>query len=191
MLKVIRVTRTLHTWLGLLLLPWIIFFGITGFYLNHQNLVLNLLPSQEIDQSVIENLPVDRAITLAAAASIANNYWADEKAVAEHEVTYHGYQSWRFTKPSGYILVSKSTGHYYVKSNYMRSTYSPEGKRLHTKIYWGYIFGLFHRTGWLNWSLKTVLADIVSLSLIAFGASGLLTWYLPKHKRLMRKLFRS
>jgi len=189
MLKLIRFTRTLHSWLGVLLLPWIIFFGITGFYLNHQNLILNLLPSQEIEQSVLDNLPTEKVVTYLEAEVIANNYWPDEAIVANNEVTYHGYQSWRFTKPSGYVLVSKSTGHYYVKSKYMRSTYSPNRKRLHTKIYWGYLFGVFHKTGWLDWSFKTVLADIVSLSLSIFGFTGLFIWYLPKHKRLMRRLF--
>lgn len=50
------------------------------------------------------------------------------------------------------------------------------------------MFGVFHRTGWLGWSLGTILADITSLALIVFGLSGMVLWYLPKHKRFKRRL---
>ena len=33
--QVLRGLRTVHTWLGVLVVPWIIIIGATGFYLNH------------------------------------------------------------------------------------------------------------------------------------------------------------
>ena len=93
-------------------------------------------------------------------------------------------------KQPGYVLVAIETGHYYVKSNYMRSTYAPDGTRLNVKIYWPYIFGVFHRTGWRDWSLSTIFADIIALSLVGFGLTGLFLWYLPKHKRIRRRILR-
>ncbi|MBL9048118.1 MAG: hypothetical protein JNK34_12550, partial [Tabrizicola sp.] len=33
-----RLVRTLHSWLGLLILPWVILAGFTGLYMNHEDL---------------------------------------------------------------------------------------------------------------------------------------------------------
>lgn len=74
--------------------------------------------------------------------------------------------------------------------NYMHSTYALNGTRLNVKIYWPYIFGVFHRTGWKDWSLSTIFADIIALALVGFGLTGLLLWYLPKHKRMRRRILR-
>ncbi|SDJ33880.1 hypothetical protein [Lutimaribacter saemankumensis] len=104
------------------------------------------------------------------------------------EVVYHGHDAIRFEREAGQIIVAVNTGHYYVKSRLKNLHYAPDGTLVGRKIYWNYVFGVFHRTGWLGWSLGTILADITSLALIVFGLSGMALWYLPKHKRFKRRL---
>lgn len=189
MIKVLRFLRSFHSWLGLLVLPWVIFFGVTGFYLNHQQAVLSVLPDGQFDEQPLRSLTRDTPVTKAEAEKIAESYWPRSPVTGVQKVNYHDFLSWRITKERGYVLVAIETGHYYVKSKYMRSTYAPDGTRLNRKIYWRYVFGIFHKTGWMDWSLQTFFADLVSFALIGFGLSGLLVWYLPKHKRVMRRIF--
>ena len=95
-----------------------------------------------------------------------------------------------FEREAGAIIVVSDTGHYYVKSRLQNKMFAPDGSLENRKIYWAYVFGVFHRTGWLGWSIGTVLADITAIALIIFGFSGLVLWYLPKHKRFKRRLGR-
>lgn len=190
MSRVLRSLRLVHSWLGVLVLPWIVLFGLTGFYLNHERAVLALLPDGAYDESPLRDLRRELPVSQDEALLIAQQYWADQPVLALERVTYHDFLSWRVKKQPGYVLVAIETGHYYVKSNYMRSTYAPDGTRLNVKIYWPYIFGVFHRTGWRDWSLSTIFADIIALSLVGFGLTGLFLWYLPKHKRIRRRILR-
>ena len=75
-----------------------------------------------------------------------------------------------------------------MKSRLQNKMFAPDGSLENRKIYWGYVFGVFHRTGWVGWSIGTVLADITAIALIIFGFSGLVLWYLPKHKRFKRRM---
>ena len=182
------VARSIHSWLGILLMPWIIFFGITGLYLNHQELVISWLPNSEYNEAIFRQNYLENSVSREIAQTIANKYWKDEDSLSVENVVYHDFKSLRFKKPSGYIIISLNTGHYYVKSNYRRSTFDQNGYRVHTKIYWPYIFGIFHRTGWINWRLQTVLADLSAIALVLFGVTGTIVWYLPKHRRIIRRL---
>ncbi|SDJ33857.1 hypothetical protein SAMN05421850_11425 [Lutimaribacter saemankumensis] len=44
MAATLKFLRTLHSWLGLIALPWVILFGFTGFYLNHGQAIRSVLP---------------------------------------------------------------------------------------------------------------------------------------------------
>ena len=177
--------RSIHSWLGILLMPWIIFFGIigiTGLYLNHQELVISWLPNSEYNEAIFRENYLENRVSREIAQTIADKYWETEDSLLVEKVVYHDFQSLWFKKPSGYIIVSLNTGHYYVKSNYRRLTFDQNGYQVHTKIYWPYIFGIFHRTGWVNWRLQTVLADLSALALVLFGVTGTTVWYLPKQR---------
>ena len=56
MSRVLRSLRLVHSWLGVLVLPWIVLFGLTGFYLNHERAVLSLLPDGAYDESPLRDL---------------------------------------------------------------------------------------------------------------------------------------
>ena len=48
---VLKYVRLLHSWFGVIALPWVIFFGLTGFYLNHPDEVQSILPLQTYEDN--------------------------------------------------------------------------------------------------------------------------------------------
>ena len=189
MAMVLKYVRTMHSYFGLIALPWVIFFGVTGFYLNHPNIVLSLLPRSEYNETELRAKLLDTQLTPQQAADIARKYWPDSTMKSVQRLTYHEFNSIKFEREAGSIIVALDTGHYYTKTAIKRVTYSPEGQILNRKVYWKNLFGTFHRTGWVGWGLGTALADITSIALIIFGFSGLILWYLPKHKRIKRQIW--
>ncbi len=188
MAYVLKYVRMLHSWFGVIALPWVVFFGLTGFYLNHPDAVRSVLPFKTYDDSAALFVPLDTPLTPQSAADLARPYWPDSKMRSVKKITYHGLDAIEFDREAGQIIVATQTGHYYVKSRIQNRMFAPDGKLMHRKIYWGYVFGVFHRTGWLGWSIGTILADITAFSLMIFGISGLVLWYLPKHKRFKRRV---
>lgn len=188
MAKTLKYLRTLHSWLGLLVIPWVLMFGLTGFYLNHQDFILGLLPGEKFDESALAAAQLDEPLTLAQAKEIADAYWPDDTAAASALVNYHGFRAYRFDKPKGQVIVSVATGHFYTKTRAVRTTYSPSGEVLDRWYYWKYIFGILHKTGWFDFGFKTLLADITALAFIVFGLSGIVIWGLPRYKRALRLL---
>ncbi|OAN70481.1 hypothetical protein A8B83_13395 [Rhodobacteraceae bacterium EhC02] len=188
MAATLKFLRKLHSWLGIIALPWVILFGVTGFYLNHPDVIRSILPltSYEDVGSRFEVLP--KPLTMEEAERIAQAYWPESQMKSVSKSVYHGHEAINFEREAGQIIVAVDTGHYYVKSRLKNLQFSPDGDLVGRKIYWNYVFGVFHRTGWLGWSLGTILADITSLALITFGISGMVLWYLPKHKGLKRRL---
>ena len=188
MAATLKFLRKLHSWLGIIALPWVILFGVTGFYLNHPDVIRSILPltSYEDVGSRFEVLP--KPLTMEEAERIAQAYWPESQMKSVSKSVYHGHEAINFEREAGQIIVAVDTGHYYVKSILKNLQFSPDGDLVGRKIYWNYVFGVFHRTGWLGWSLGTILADITSLALITFGISGMVLWYLPKHKGLKRRL---
>jgi hypothetical protein len=188
MAATLKFLRKLHSWLGIIALPWVILFGVTGFYLNHPDVIRSILPltSYEDVGSRFEGLP--KPLTMEEAERIAQAYWPESQMKSVSKSVYHGHEAINFEREAGQIIVAVDTGHYYVKSRLKNLQFSPDGDLVGRKIYWNYVFGVFHRTGWLGWSLGTILADITSLALITFGISGMVLWYLPKHKGLKRRL---
>lgn len=184
---VLRMLRTVHGWLGVFILPWIIILGLTGFYLNHWQAVLSLLEPAPYDESRFDEWPVTEPVTLEAARAVALRVWPDEPIRRVREVTYHRRPAFEFRKDSGYVIVTRPTGHYFVKTRFRRRTYAPDGTLLHSKIYWGPLFKRLHETGWIDRRLGTWLADITALAMVFFGLSGLALWLLPRLGRARRR----
>ncbi len=185
--KLLKFFRVTHGWAGIIVFPWILVIGLTGLYLNHKSLVLDWIGSTEYDESQFADWPtVD--ITLPAALIIAQQYWPDEDINSLKEDTYHDFESFVFKKDSGRIIITKETGHYFVKSNFIRRTFSPEGDQLHRKIYWKSVFKWLHVRGWLNTSLGTWLADITAGAMVFFALSGLWLFFMPRMKKITRSV---
>ena len=185
--RILKSLRKIHSYLGLLILPWIIAFGFTGFYLNHSELILSALPLNTYEDNDQAYMDLEEPLTLEQSANIARGYWPESKMLSVERISYHEQSAIEFKRENGSIIVVPKTGVYYVKSAISNKMFTPDGMLQHRKIYWNYIFGIFHRTGWLDWRIGTILADITAIALITFGISGLLIWYLPRHKRVMRR----
>lgn len=186
--RILRLFRTVHGWLGVFIFPWVIVIGATGFFLNHPKPFLWVLEGPKYAESKFDEWPVTEPATIDMARLVALSVWPDEAIVETKEKIYHDRQSFEFKKASGRIIVTQPTGHYFVKTNYTRRTYAPDGELLHSKIYWGSIFKGLHRAGWLGRSLGTWLADLTSLAMVIFGCTGAIVWWAPRSRRLLRSM---
>jgi len=68
-MKLLFAIRKMHGWLGFIILPWIVAYGQTGFYLNHSRLVNGWFPTVSEEQRFTEfperewlSIPEARAI---------------------------------------------------------------------------------------------------------------------------------
>lgn len=185
---VLKYLRTVHSWLGVIVLPWVVAIGLTGFYLNHAGAVLGVLDGEPFDEASLTTWPGAGEIDQAAAEAIATQIWPDEEILLKTLVDYHGFLSFQFDKPSGPIIVARDTGHYYVKTNYTRTTYAPGGEQVHKKIYWSRIFKEFHEQGWLGENSSRWLADATALAMVVFGLTGIFLWWMPRSRRIRRAI---
>jgi len=184
--RVVRLLRAIHGWIGIFIFPWIIIIGATGLYLNHAKPILAVLEGPKYEERRFDEWPVSEPVTLETARVVALGVWPGERITKVTEKTYHNRPSFEFRKASGRVIVTRPTGHYFVKTRYIRRTYAPDGELLHAKTYWGAVFKGLHRAGWLGGGLGTWLADITSLAMVVFGASGTVLFLAPRSKRWLR-----
>ena len=187
-MRLFRSTRVIHGWLGFLVMPWIVIYGLSGLYFHHSDVVLTMLPSSEYDESTLSENRLSQPLSAEDAYSIAVGIWPDSPIDEANNTSYHGFRVYEFVKPEGRVIVAADTGHYYTKSRFLRTTYAPDGKVLHKKIYWGSAFATFHELGWLSPRFGTLFADFTALALITFGLSGMFMWLFPRYKRLRKRL---
>ncbi len=183
MQKFLRGCRFAHSWLGIFVLPWVIAIGLTGVYLNHSRVIYPMI-SAAYSEAHFETLPLAQHGTREEAERLAAMAWPDQATTKVWEEPYHGRPAIYVQNAVGTTVLSVTTGHYYLKSRYLRRTYGPDGARLHTKAYWGAVFKDLHRSGWLGWGLGTWIADIVGGAMAVFGLTGMLMWSVPRVRRL-------
>lgn len=179
-----RLLKSLHSWLGVLILPWILLIGLTGLYLNHSPLVNNALNSAGYDESQFDEWPAPQQQGNADVIDLAGVVWPDRSGLVVERTEYHGRDALGVSFRRDMLIVDRGTGHYWVKTSLRRSTYDPNGTLLHSKIYWGSLFKTIHEYGWFNSRLGTWLADITATAMVLFGLSGI---YLFTASRLRRR----
>lgn len=175
--------RTLHSWLGAIIMPWFIIIGATGLYLNHYDPIMAVFGYEEYSEADFDRLLPAQPVTPETARSLSRQVWPYASVQRTEQVLYHGRPSYQAMSYKGRLIVSRTTGHYYAKTPYTRRTYSPSGELLHTKYYWGPMLKELHKSGWLGGGLQTWLADIVAISMIFFGMSGFILWLVPKVRK--------
>jgi len=186
--KLLKTFRTAHGWLGVFVFPWILVIGLTGLYQNNSKLVLGWIGSTNFDESQFADWPGARPVTLPEATTIANSVWPDEKTRELVRKPYHDMDSYVFKKPSGQIIVTLATGHYYVKTSLTNRLFGPDGTELFKKIYWGSAFSWLHSRGWLSNRFGTWLADITAASMVVFSLTGMIMFIMPRFKKCARWL---
>lgn len=185
--KLLKFFKVTHGWLGVIVFPWIFVIGLTGLYLNHKSMVLDWIGTNEYDESQFADWPT-KNVSVSEALAIANMYWPEEDVLSLKDDTYHGFNSFIFKKESGRIIVTQDTGHYYVKTNWTKRTFAPDGTFLHKKIYWKSVFKWLHVRGWIGTTFGTWLADITATAMVFFSLSGLWLFFAPRLKKIKRSL---
>ncbi len=181
---VMKTCRSIHSWLGIFVFPWVIIIGLTGVYLNHSRPILSVIGQSEFSESQFDKSPNAVEGTQDRARSLADEAWKSGSITGVWEEDYHGRPSIMVEKEGGLTILSIPTGHYYLKTRYTRRTFSPDGQLLHTKYYLGGIFKDLHTTGWLGGALGTWISDIVGMVLAVFGITGSIMWSIPKFRKL-------
>ena len=189
--KILKILRTSHAWLAIVVLPWILMIGLTGFYMSHAKAVIKFMEPPSYDETLFADWPDSIQVTRETALNLAESIWLGEEVRKFTHKAYHDRPSYIMDLPSGQVIVSWATGHYFVKYGFTRETYAPDGTLLHSKKYWGSIFKVLHTRGWLSNRFGTWIADITSFSLVFFSLTGMFLWWMPRAKKIGRMVRRS
>lgn len=178
-----RLLKTVHGWLGVIVLPWVIIIGMTGLYLNHERLVMGWLEGESYDEAQFDAWPGAKALAPEKARVLAEGLFPGVELTLEEDSAYHGREAAIFAAGDAQVIVALATGHYWVKTDLTRVTYAPDGSVLATKTYWEGIFKRLHEQGWLTRTFGTWLADITAAAMVIFGLSGIILFLMPRVRR--------
>ena len=185
MLALSQKLRALHRWMGLILFPWVIIYGLTGLYMNHGDLILSLFPRDSMQRALTDEQPGFRGDAERAKDWLQKQPFAPISKGLKEGV-YYGRPTWFIAlKDDTEIVAFKNSAQYVVRAPYRRTLYAGDGSRLDSKFYWGRILSEFHKRGLVASPFGSFLADAFSIILISFGVSGLAVWGLPKLNRLI------
>lgn len=186
--QTLKALRNLHGWLGFVLLPWIIVIGATGFYLNHARTILDWIEPAQFEESSLADWAGAGLVDGGAATEIAAQYWPQMPLPGATHVSYHGFAAYEFKGSGLRVIVAEETGHYYVKTDFTRTTFAPDGTQVHKKIYWSTLFKRIHTRGWFDSTFASWLADITAISMVLFGLTGLVLFWMPRVRRFRRAI---
>lgn len=178
-----RLLKTLHGWLGVIVLPWVIIIGLTGLFLNHERLVMGWLEGEGYDEAQFDVWPGAMPVTLDDAKALALRLYPDTDFSLGDDRTYHGREAAIFEAGGTQVIVALQSGHYWVKTDTSRVTHAPDGTVLETRTYWESIFKRLHVRGWLTSAFGTWLADITATAMVVFGLSGIVLFLVPRLRR--------
>jgi hypothetical protein len=182
--RFLRICRTVHSWLGALVMPWVLIIGFTGFYLNHSQLVLRAIGYHELAESDLAGAS-EAEVTQELAQQIATAVWPDELVLESGFIKYRGGRALALKKDSGLIIIpGPQTNHYFVSTTFSERTYTLDGKLVHQQYNLKPILKSLHERGWVGKSLGTWLADIVAGAMVFFSLSGLIMWSVPRIRKV-------
>ncbi len=183
-----RLVKTIHSWLGVLILPWVAAIGFTGLYMNHDDLILSIFPTEHYDTGGFDASPLARAQDEASAEVFAATLAAGaEVFLDDEEQSFRDRHVYTFDAGEFDVIVDRATGFGWTNSRYVTRTYAPDGERLHTRIRWSRVLSSIHERGWVGTALGTWLADITAGALVVFGLSGLVLFVMPRLRRMKNR----
>lgn len=183
-----RLVKTIHSWLGVLILPWVVAIGFTGLYMNHSDLILSVFPTEHYDTGGFDASPLarlqdeDSAVAFAATLAPGADIVLDDE-----EDWFRDRHVYTFDAGAFDVVVDRATGFGWTNSRYVTRTYAPDGERLHTRIRWSRVLSSIHERGWVGTALGTWLADITAGALVIFGLSGLVLFVMPRLRRMKNR----
>jgi hypothetical protein len=182
--RFLRLCRTVHGWLGALVMPWVLIIGSTGFYLNHTQLVLSAIGYSEFSENDLAGAS-ESDVTRQLIQQVAASVWPDERVLESGFVKYRGRQALALKKDSGLIIIpGPRTNHYFVNTTYTEKTYTIDGKLVHQQYNIKSMLKSLHERGWIGNRLGSWLADIVACAMVFFSLSGLIMWLIPRIRKL-------
>lgn len=184
-MKLMQWLRSIHGWLGIMILPWVIALGLTGFYLNHGDAVMLLFGSGELDFNTFELLPGDEMVDEKTARDLATRYWPGKTFAAPQVIDFHGESAYSFKEAGDQLIVLVSSGYYFYRTPFTRQAFKPGGTLFDTKYYWPRIFKEIHVRGWLGNKFGTFFADLAALAMVVFGFSGMYLFLWPRYRRFV------
>ena len=184
-MKLMQWLRSIHGWLGIMILPWVIALGLTGFYLNHGDAVMALIGVVELNFNTFELLPGDDMVDEKTAMALAAAYWPGKTFAAPEVINIHGESAFSYKQGENQLIVLVSSGYYFYRTPYTRQAFKPDGTRIDTKYYWSRIFKEFHVRGWLGNRFGTFFADLAALAMVVFGFSGMYLFLWPRYRRFV------
>jgi uncharacterized iron-regulated membrane protein len=183
MMSIERLLKTIHSWLGVLILPWVILAGLTGLYMNHRDLVLSVFPQTSFDPATFDTAPEAQVQDQSSALLIARAAVPDAplRLLAD---TSHDHRT-VFTIDAGTqdVIVDAATGFYWIDSRYRTAIFTPDGRRVFSSVKWKKVLSSLHARGWVGSTFGTWLADIAAAALAVFGITGLVLFALPRLRR--------
>jgi hypothetical protein len=176
-----RFLKSLHGWLGVMILPWIVMAGFTGLVENHGYAILRHLPDTRFAPAMVAQLPpspVDAArVTEMAARLLPQPFLPPSQA---RVLTRPGFS---VIAQGRTLQVDQATGAYLLIGPYMSTLYDAKGWRIATQVQWPRLMNRLHRAGWASDSLGTWPADLAAGAMMLFGASGLWLFLAPRFRR--------
>jgi hypothetical protein len=176
-----RLLRNLHTWLGVMILPWVIIAGVTGLYMNHSSLILSVFPVGDTEEPLLR--APDLPQTEDSAAKIVQAMYPNTRFDDMGGRSQNGRKGYVFAATDFEAVVDQATGYVAVKSRYFKHLYTPTGQRVASRPYWSKILSRLHQDGWVGGALGSWPADIVAAALVIFGSSGLYLFTAPRLRR--------
>ena len=178
-----RSLKSIHSWMGVFILPWVIIIGLTGIYLNHYGTISAWMEVPSYDERQFDSSHLAHEATQAEALAIAQAAWPRENFHLSSQDSYHDRSTWVYRSDRGRVIVDKATGFYWLRTDFRRQTFAPDGTQVHNKYYWGVLFKTLHERGWATNTFGTWLADITGGALAVFGLTGIYLFVAPRLRR--------
>ena len=178
-----RWIKILHGWMGVLVLPWVIIFGLTGFFLNHQNL-FGEWPDADLLQQALPQDSTGRLATKEQVESWVQTIRPGVEMKSMQQGDLNGVLAWQIEITGGTLTAPVNSSSYFEVTQMQVRLLDGQNSVVRRDLNWKHISRELHVHGWLSDAPGTLIADAFSFILVGFGVSGLALWGWPRLRRM-------